>query len=260
MATLLITPPRRRAIIYPDSDGKPMADNTKQFNWITLIKEGLEAVFDQDPRVFVAGNLLWYPVEGQPAIRNAPDVLVALDRPKGDRGSYKQWEEGGQPPQVVMEILSPGNRAGEMQKKFAFYQRYGAEEYYVYDPDHNTLEGWERRDGAFAEISDVARWTSPRLGIRFELGEETLFIYRPDGGRFTTYAEMVHVALAATLRANQAEQRADQEEARADQAQQRAEQQQQRAEQERQRAEQQQQRAELLAQRLRALGIDPDNP
>lgn len=23
-------------IIYPESDGKPMADNTKQFRWITL--------------------------------------------------------------------------------------------------------------------------------------------------------------------------------------------------------------------------------
>jgi hypothetical protein len=25
-------------IIYPDSDGKPMADNTQQFRWITTIK------------------------------------------------------------------------------------------------------------------------------------------------------------------------------------------------------------------------------
>lgn len=25
-------------IIYPDSDGKPMADNTLQFRWITMIK------------------------------------------------------------------------------------------------------------------------------------------------------------------------------------------------------------------------------
>jgi hypothetical protein len=28
-------------IIYPDSDGKPMADNTKQFRWIVTIKENL---------------------------------------------------------------------------------------------------------------------------------------------------------------------------------------------------------------------------
>jgi len=25
--------------VYPDSDGQPMADNTRQFRWIVLIKE-----------------------------------------------------------------------------------------------------------------------------------------------------------------------------------------------------------------------------
>jgi hypothetical protein len=34
-----------RAVIYPDSDGQPMADNTLQFRWIVLIKENLECVF-----------------------------------------------------------------------------------------------------------------------------------------------------------------------------------------------------------------------
>ncbi len=35
-------------IIYPDSDGKPMADNTKQFRWITVIYYNLEWLFAQD--------------------------------------------------------------------------------------------------------------------------------------------------------------------------------------------------------------------
>jgi hypothetical protein len=37
--------------------------------------------------VFVAMDLLWYPVKGKPKIRLAPDVLVALGRPKGPRRS-----------------------------------------------------------------------------------------------------------------------------------------------------------------------------
>ena len=28
----------RKVILYPESDGKPMADNTRQFEWIVLIK------------------------------------------------------------------------------------------------------------------------------------------------------------------------------------------------------------------------------
>ena len=100
----------RTGVIYPDSDGQPMADNTLQFRWIVTIKEGLAHLFMDRPDVFVAGDLLWYPVEGDPKTRIAPDAMVAFGRPKGDRGSYKQWEEGGIAPQVVFEVLSPGNR------------------------------------------------------------------------------------------------------------------------------------------------------
>jgi hypothetical protein len=51
------------------------------------IKENLELVFADNPEVFVAGDLLWYPVEGNNKLRIAPDVMVAFGRPKGDRGS-----------------------------------------------------------------------------------------------------------------------------------------------------------------------------
>src|ERR687886_1873665 len=98
------------ALIYPDSDGQPMADNTKQFRLIVVIKENLELLFANVADVFVAGDLLWYPVEGDNKLRQAPDAMVVFGRPKGDRGSYKQWEEENIPPQVVFEILSPGNR------------------------------------------------------------------------------------------------------------------------------------------------------
>jgi Uma2 family endonuclease len=126
-------------IIYPESDGKPMADNTEQFRWIVIIKENLETLFKDDPNVFVAGDLLWYPVLGHPEINMAPDALVAFERPKGRRGSYRQWEEANIAPQVVFEVLSPGNRAGEMRNKLDFYDKYGVEEYYIYDPDHITF-------------------------------------------------------------------------------------------------------------------------
>src|SRR5436305_3274193 len=118
---------------YPDSDGKPMADNTRQFEYITMIKCGLEALVRDDPNVFVAGDLLWYPVEGDNTIRAAPDVMVVFGRPKSCRRSYQRWREGGIAPQVVFEIISPGNRPAEMTRKFQFYERYGVEEFYLYD-------------------------------------------------------------------------------------------------------------------------------
>jgi Uma2 family endonuclease len=131
----------RSEIAYPDSDGKPIADNTLQFRWIVTIKEGTERVYRERTDVFVAGDLLWYPVQGRPDICAAPDTLVAIGRPKGERGSYKQWEENGVAPQVVFEVLPPNNRVPEMERKLEFYDRYGVEEYYIYDPDDIELIG-----------------------------------------------------------------------------------------------------------------------
>ena len=139
-------------ILYPDDDGLPMSDNTLQFQWIVTLQGNLDALFRDDPNVFVAGNLLWYAVEGQPAVRRAPDAMVVFGRPKGYRGSYKQWQEGGVAPQVVFEVLSPGNDEAELGRKFAFYDTYGVEEYYLYDPDANRVEGWQRQRGRYSRF------------------------------------------------------------------------------------------------------------
>jgi Uma2 family endonuclease len=47
--------------------------------------------------------------------------MVIFGRVKGDRGSYKQWQENNISPQVVFEILSPGNRTQEMSNTSLFY-------------------------------------------------------------------------------------------------------------------------------------------
>src|SRR4051794_20141583 len=91
---------RPELIVYPESDGKPMADNTKQFRWIQILAGNLMALYRERQEGFVAGDLFWYPAEGSPEVVSAPDVMVAFGRPRGDRRSYKQWEEGNVAPQV----------------------------------------------------------------------------------------------------------------------------------------------------------------
>ena len=181
----------KREIVYPESDGLPLSDNTKQFRWIMTIQGGLDAAFLDDPNVFVAGNLLWYPVEGDNKTRTAPDIFVALGRPKGDRGSYQQWLEGSIAPQVTFEIVSPGNTAGILTRKFNFYDQYGVEEYYLYDPDYVTLDGWQRKNGRLTEIHRIDGWVSPLLGIKFDLAGDELRILGPDGQPFVATAEAI---------------------------------------------------------------------
>lgn len=190
-------------IIYPDSDGEHIADNTKQFRWIVTIKENLEILFANNPDVFVAGDLLWYPVQGNNKIRQAPDAMVIFGRPKGDRGSYRQWEEDNIAPQVVFEIISPGNRRGKMMDKLLFYQRYGVQEYYIYHPDDIELSGFIRQEDWLENIPDMKGWVSPLLEIRFEL-TDTLEIYRSDGRKFLTPVELDQLRENERLRAEDA--------------------------------------------------------
>jgi len=231
-------------LFYPESDGKPMADNTKQFNWIVTIKEGLEAVFKDDPDVFVAGDLLWYPKEGFPETRAAPDAMVVFGRPKGDRGSYRQWREANIAPVVVFEILSPGNTRKEMKAKLVFYEKHEVEEYYEYDPDRLKLRGWTRNGSSLVPIAQMNGWVSPLLKIRFEMGKngEELKIYRPDGELFATYLQLIEQRQEARQSAEQERQIAQQER--------------QIAEQERQKRLEAEERAERMAARLRELGVE----
>ena len=218
-------------ITYPESDGNPMADNTQQFQWIARLKGGFEYVTAARPDVFVAGDLLWYPVQGQPQTRLAPDVLVVFGRPKGHRGSYKQWEEESVAPQIVVEILSPGNTIIEMSRKQGFYDRYGVEEYYLYDPALNEAEGWIRESGGLRRIESMNGWTSPRLGVRFAFVEGNFTVYGPDGREFVDYETVMAGRNAAEARADT----------------------------EYQRAEAEHQRAERLSAKLRELGIEPES-
>ena len=216
-------------VVYPDSDGKPMADNTLQWDWMVKIVGELREQY-AGQQVFVAGDLFWYPVEGNPRIVTAPDVLVAFGRPPGYRGSYKQWEEGGVAPQVVFEVLSPNNTDEEMDAKIVFYQRHGVEEYYFIDPYVEEYEAYIRRGEVLVPVrrKQLDGFVSPRLGVRFSTADG-LRLYGPDGHEFQNREEVVlglrqeiqrtnevveeerQRRIEATRQADEAKQRADAE-------------------------------------------------
>ena len=241
--TPAVMPPAGRppAVHYPDSDGQPIAENTVQYRWIVTLQGNLDLLFRDRDDVFVAGDHLIYPVEGDNKLCQAPDVYVAFGRPKRDRGSYQVWEERGIFPQVVFEVLSPGNRPAEMARKLIFYEDYGAEEYYVIDPDRGRLEAYRPGpEGGLVAVPDAELdgYVSPRLGVRFTVRPELAVSY-PDGRPFLTFLELGALQEQTARRAEAAEQQVAAAQQRADAA---------------------EQRADALAARLRALGLDPDAP
>jgi Uma2 family endonuclease len=184
----MVQTPISAEIVYPDADGNPMADNTKQYRWIVRLVMNLKHLL-RGQTAFVAGDLLWYPikVDQPPAPCQAPDAMVVLGRPDGDRGSYKQWEEDNIPPQVVFEIISPSNSATEIAQKQGFYDRHGILEMFFYDPD--SFEFWglirqrpEERPTLLTRLN--LPWTSPTLGIQFDMFDDGLALFYPNGEPF----------------------------------------------------------------------------
>lgn len=229
-------------LVYPESDGLPMADDTLQWDWmVKIVGELREQYAGQE--VFVAGNLFWYPMEGDPATVAAPDALVCFGRPPGHRRSYQQWREGGVAPRVVFEVLSHSNTDDEMADKLDFYDRHGPAEYYVIDPYTHTYEAFVRRRGRLVPVppSRLNGYVSPALGIRFVVGDGELTLLTPDGRPFQSREDR-EAELADELR-----RRADE-----------AESERQRAESERQRRLATEAARDRLAAKLRELGIDPD--
>ncbi len=245
---------------YPSDDGELMSDDTLHFEWILFVYDAIRETFQDRTDVFTACNLLWYPVEGRPDIRRAPDTLVVLGRPKGPRSCWKQWEEEDQPPHFAVEVASKSNTEDEFREKLAFYDRYGVKEYLVYDFTRKKLAIWSREvdptTGKPLELKLVSSgepWTSPLLNITFWMSDDgALGIRLPDGRLARSHEDVLRDWQHERARAEAEKERAEAEKVRAEIARTTAEA-------ESQRAAAEKARAERLAAKLRELGLDPDS-
>ena len=214
-------------IIYPVDNGEPFANDTEHFRWINFLKDGLDKWFHGREDVFVAADLLWYPIEGRPDISKAPDVMVVLNHPAGSRSSYLQWQENGRPPNVVFVFISKVSTAAELLEKQDFYSDMGCDEFFLYDYHRGILRAYSRGAHGLNQVSanPDGTWSSPLLGMTFGLdGSGQLWVRRPDGRLMESVQEVYS-----------------------------------RAEAEAQRAQAEAERAERLAAKLRELGIDPSS-
>lgn len=200
--------------IYPESDGKPMAETDVHRNLLTDLVFTLENHFRRQSDVYVSGNLLVYYVEGNPAKCFAPDVFVVRGVPKGQRRIYKLWEEGVAP-QVVIELTSRKTSREDLQTKWKLYQELGVQEYFIFDPEYDYLDepllGYRLEEGRYVEqaIKDH-RIISNELGLELVDTGKTLRLLDPATGQFlpnsleaATAQEQLQNALQAEKEARQ---------------------------------------------------------
>jgi Uma2 family endonuclease len=213
-----------KQVHYPETDGKPMAETDVHIDTLIYLREALRDYFRDAPQVYVAGNMLFYYEEGNPAASVAPDVFVVQGVAKGERRIYKLWEEG-QPPAVIFEITSRSTRLEDLGTKRALYAMLGVQEYFVYDPLGEylrpPLQGYRLQEGEYQRLpaGSAGELTSQALGLELRVEAGHLRVVNPaTGERLLTPAESL-AAHRAEVTARQAEAAARQAaEARAAQA------------------------------------------
>jgi Uma2 family endonuclease len=126
-------------IVYPDSDGAPVAETEVHVEELLSMREVLKHHFRNDHDVYVGANMFVYYEKGKPKAVFAPDVFVARGVDKAVRRTYRLWEEK-QPPCFVLEISSDSTWLEDTGNKKALCARLGVREYFLFDPLGDYLE------------------------------------------------------------------------------------------------------------------------
>ena len=162
------------SIVYPDSDGEPMAENEEQLyamiDAITTLREWYASRED----VHVGGDLLIYYRMNDNETRVAPDVFVVFGSDKARRLSWIVWREG-KAPDIVMELASGSTWRRDMREKRDIYAEMGVTEYWRFDPSSSyfspPLVGETLVDGGYNALElasgseGVLRGHSTVLGL-----------------------------------------------------------------------------------------------
>ena len=194
-------------LVYPSSDGKPMAETDKHRKLMVDFIQMLEHHFREVNDVYVSGNLLIYYEEGNPRRSVAPDVFVVFGVGKKSRRTYLTWEEGNTP-DFVLEVASPSTYQQDFGPKKELYASILAiKEYYIYDPYGDitpSFVGYRLIDGKYQEIAFAdSRLPSTVLDLELADHEGDLRLYNPATQRWLQppeeRAEQAEAELAKAL-------------------------------------------------------------
>ena len=88
-----------------------------------------------------------------------PDLIVILRR----NSSLVKEDAIHGVPDMLLEILSPGNAHHDLVRKKELYQKFGVREYWVIDPETKETTGFHLSDGHYNETAKVVGRISSTL-------------------------------------------------------------------------------------------------
>lgn len=204
---------------YPCRDGRKM-ESTRHGRWLTYGIDAAKLLLSHLPNALVAYDLGVFFEEGNRRAVVSPDIVVALDCGRQDRGSYKLWEEG-RPPDLFLEALSERTWRRDVNVKPGLYQDLGIPEYWILDAIDklpSPIVGYRLLHGRYRTIRPTGSgaWRSDVLGAELLIDQGEFRIRSLATGEivpeFTQLARMHAGAEQARTEAEQA--RAEAERAR----------------------------------------------
>ena len=193
------------AVVYPSSDGQPMAETQIHGECMMYVTYALRRYFPKRGRddVYVGSNNFLYYERGNPRAVVAPDVYVVLGAPASPpRDTYMLWNEP-KGPDFVLEVTSASTRRVDERRKRGVYAALGVTEYFLYDPRAEyltpALRGFRLHDGEYRALPAVTVLSnrgvsvvSEVLGLEFRDDREARMVRLRDpatGEKLPTYEE-----------------------------------------------------------------------
>ena len=212
-------------VLYPETDGMPMADTEYQGVIFRAVVTPLHHYITSiRPNAHVAGNTFVYYEQGNPRRFVSPDCYAVFDVDVNHifyRNTYRVWEMG-KPPDFALEIASENTAAHDVRGKPALYATIGIGEYWLYDATLDSefyglkLYGSYLLNGQYEpfeihEDADGLVWGhSPALGLDLCWDAGKLRFRIPATGEFLPdYDETLDARDEANARADAAETQRD---------------------------------------------------
>ena len=138
---------------YPGPDGN-VPESTRHAETSAYTFNSLRAVFRDRPDDLIAHDLMLLFEEGNRKATLAPDLIVVLGVGNEPRDSYKTWKEG-KVPDLVIEVVSRSTWCRDVRVKPPLYAALGIAEFWLVDPLHPRLAGFELGGGGYREIAEL---------------------------------------------------------------------------------------------------------
>lgn len=197
------------ADLMPDAtqleSNEPEMESSLHYAQLALLVACLEWLWQGREDFFIGANLTIYFSREQLKHRDfrGPDFFLVKHTEKRPRKSWVVWEEGGQYPDLIIELLSPATAQVDRTLKKTLYQdRFRTPEYFWFSPDTLELAGYRLMGQQYVEITpNEAGWLwSEVLDLFVGVQDGVLRYFQASGKMVATPEEAASQAEAKAAR------------------------------------------------------------